>query len=87
MSIFFFLVSKYFLLQSLNSFCQWPFVHSSYNLSVNAQLSKAKCNIAMVEYQRLTAIAKKKYYFNLTVAFNWQIHCVLNWMLQTNKFP
>lgn len=49
-----------FLLQSLNSFCQWPFVHSSYNLSVNAQLSKAKCNIAMVEYQRLTAIAKKK---------------------------
>lgn len=48
-----------FLLQSLNSFCQCPFVHSSYKLSVNAQLSKAKCNIAMVEYQRLTAIAKK----------------------------
>lgn len=70
MSIFFFLVSKYFLLQSLNSLCQCPFVHSSYKLYVNAQLSKAKCNIAMVEYQRLTAIAKKKYYFNLTVAFN-----------------
>lgn len=63
MSIFFFLVSKYFLLQSLNSLCQCPFVHSSYNLSVNAQLSKAKCNIAMVKYQRLTAIAKKKVLF------------------------
>lgn len=60
MSIFFW-SQNIFPLQSLNSLCQCPFVHSSYKLSVNAQLSKAKCNIAMVEYQRLTAIAKKKY--------------------------
>lgn len=50
-------------------------------------LSEANC--CHGQASKMNSYCRKKYYsyFNLTVAFNWQIHCVLNWMLQTNKFP
>lgn len=77
--------------RNVQFFWSQHFSCKAYIPSVNAHLSTlvSEANCCHGQASKMNSYCRKKYYsyFNLTVAFNWQIHCVLNWMLQTNKFP